>query len=671
MVARPIRELLNGNLLLGEVHEHISPKKFLIENMKILAEAGVKILFLEHIFYENQHELDVYCAQGKKLFATPPVPPRTAAALSEKDMRMTGSADDRAKYNFTQVVVAARKAGIRVVGIDGYYEYEKYSGKSIGEDGLKANRHASMNFMATEIMRREIHANPHAKWVGLIGDAHLKQLRPGVLGMRELMRTRVVHICDVADPKKVLVASNAPFLLGNAEDARKCLAVAHGKRVDLCMYVLPTSAPYKLNKSHRLDVMAPSIVDVARPVLPPQAPAHLDAMVGHPPTAEFAHGGAGGSVATESKEMRREPGSGVGAIYQKAKWTLIDNDPEEQMLPIPALRSAAYHFADPDNGLMVRSKAFKTLGAEHPSPTLHAAHAVHHSGLRREMKVSNPWMLACETPGLVVSGTRCDASRGMLLGPQDFSRFSGCTGTLPATRPRVAKRSGISDMQVHAWRGEDFDRHVINSASHPLTEKSYIDSLKKFLVDLGHSDIEPPKQHAIKMLLSDYLNTAHLADKPQPHILLTPGETKRGFTLAVKLLNEEPDLASIIQNQIATILHETRNLTRLSKRFDALIASHSNDCATTYITVLKVFIAQLEHVEPAHHNELKRALGVHLENISSAKTGMHVLVSGEVDVGNLHRGISCALALLNAGRPGAEPVPTLRSGPDKPPIAHM
>ena len=46
---RPLAELLDGNFCLGEDHEEISPKRFLIENMSTFRERGFSVLFMEHL----------------------------------------------------------------------------------------------------------------------------------------------------------------------------------------------------------------------------------------------------------------------------------------------------------------------------------------------------------------------------------------------------------------------------------------------------------------------------------------------------------------------------------------------------------------------------------------------------------------------------------------------
>ena len=55
-------QLLENSFCVGENHSDQAPKKFLIENMRLLKEVGYEILFLEHLLYNStlQDSLDFY-----------------------------------------------------------------------------------------------------------------------------------------------------------------------------------------------------------------------------------------------------------------------------------------------------------------------------------------------------------------------------------------------------------------------------------------------------------------------------------------------------------------------------------------------------------------------------------------------------------------------------------
>lgn len=57
---KDIGDVLSDNFIVGETHDQTSTKKFLMDNMNALKESGYTTLFMEHLFYEHQQELDDY-----------------------------------------------------------------------------------------------------------------------------------------------------------------------------------------------------------------------------------------------------------------------------------------------------------------------------------------------------------------------------------------------------------------------------------------------------------------------------------------------------------------------------------------------------------------------------------------------------------------------------------
>lgn len=53
-------ELLGHSFLIGEIHTHINPKKFLIENMNLLSGNGYNTIFFEHLYPELEESLKEY-----------------------------------------------------------------------------------------------------------------------------------------------------------------------------------------------------------------------------------------------------------------------------------------------------------------------------------------------------------------------------------------------------------------------------------------------------------------------------------------------------------------------------------------------------------------------------------------------------------------------------------
>lgn len=204
-------DLLTGNFIVGESHDCLSSKQFLIENMHNLKMAGFTTLFLEHLYYEDQKALNEYC--GRTTSITSPMPESTFECLNTLDQ--THMAKHRLgpqlPFSFKDVVLAAKMAGIRVVGIDTEYEYKTYSAVkgALSESGLNTRRQESMNYVATKIIEKEMEAKPTEKWVALMGESHIK-MQSDVLGVSELTGARTVH---VQDEKELMIRCNTPVVI--------------------------------------------------------------------------------------------------------------------------------------------------------------------------------------------------------------------------------------------------------------------------------------------------------------------------------------------------------------------------------------------------------------------------------------------------------------------------
>jgi hypothetical protein len=157
---RPLDKLLNGNFCIGESHQDISPKRFLIENMSKFKEHGFSVLFMEHLAAD--HDVD------KRL-----------SSLDKFHMD-----DKSSKYNFTNVVRAAEENEIEIVCLeesnDIYHQYK---------DGTE--RMVSLNYNAREVIakkEREFHGKTGnvLKWFAFVGSAHLNTYY-GVPGICEII----------------------------------------------------------------------------------------------------------------------------------------------------------------------------------------------------------------------------------------------------------------------------------------------------------------------------------------------------------------------------------------------------------------------------------------------------------------------------------------------------
>ena len=151
---RSIFERSEG-LVIGEAHQQISGKQFLIEQMPRLSKEGVRTLYMEHLLTDaHQTDLDALLSTGK-------LPERLKRYLEVLDQGH--GTDPTGRYTFKNVVKAASDQGIQVRALDCVASY-KVDAATAG-----TRRQQLMNFYAYRVIAAD---SPTAKWVALIGNSH-------------------------------------------------------------------------------------------------------------------------------------------------------------------------------------------------------------------------------------------------------------------------------------------------------------------------------------------------------------------------------------------------------------------------------------------------------------------------------------------------------------------
>ncbi len=169
-------------LFIGEVHSHTYSKQFLIKYMKLLKQKGVKTLYLEHLLTDlHQAELDLF-----NLTST--MPENLKRYLKQLDARQMPRYKGRDTY--TNVVKAAKKAGIRVRALDCTASYHV---KGMYMDNARMNL---FNYFANEVIKADQLAQGPHNWVALIGDSHCDTFL-GVPGIAQLQDAVSLRILDV------------------------------------------------------------------------------------------------------------------------------------------------------------------------------------------------------------------------------------------------------------------------------------------------------------------------------------------------------------------------------------------------------------------------------------------------------------------------------------------
>lgn len=173
----------SSGLIVGEQHEHSSPKKFIIDNLDRLKQVGVTTLFIEHLFHETMQPL---------LEATK-APPLLDSYLKHLD-REAGL--KQGQPGFHQLVTAAKAAGIRVVAIDNRDAYKaNISNSGIGamvDEARNGDRYKTMNYVACSIIEKE---KGNGKFIALVGNAHSTTCEK-VLGLSEILGCPTILVED-------------------------------------------------------------------------------------------------------------------------------------------------------------------------------------------------------------------------------------------------------------------------------------------------------------------------------------------------------------------------------------------------------------------------------------------------------------------------------------------
>lgn len=231
-----VHALLDASFIVGEMHHHTSPKRFLIENMQTLKEAGFTTLYLEHLYYDDQKLLDEYFETGvmhEKLkqhldnldndHYTPDEIMMSESCDEDEEesgMDVSESPSYRAwrAANFTALVCAARAAGIRVVAIDIKAVYESQqlvlNFASFGSDSSLelVKRIQSMNYTAQAIIKREEEKkiDKASKWVALMGNAHANT-QCHIPGVADIFGTPAVYVFDAKESELPAVSYGTSY----------------------------------------------------------------------------------------------------------------------------------------------------------------------------------------------------------------------------------------------------------------------------------------------------------------------------------------------------------------------------------------------------------------------------------------------------------------------------
>ena len=205
-----IRHLTRGQgFVIGEVHEHSSPKQFLIDNMALFKSQGVSTIYMEHLLHErHQALLDSYFGSGHDA----PMPRELEIYLNHLDSERSL----KPPSTFTEIVKTAKKHDIKIVAIDSEATYE--IGKIRGMNNFynsqaPINRYKAMNMSLLEYVQADAHDDNH-KFIAFVGNAHVTTFH-GVQGVSDLLNCPNIFIRDVMEAEPEKVEKHAQYHVGN------------------------------------------------------------------------------------------------------------------------------------------------------------------------------------------------------------------------------------------------------------------------------------------------------------------------------------------------------------------------------------------------------------------------------------------------------------------------
>ena len=228
--SRTWENLLEANFFIGENHRDINPKKFLIQNMQLLADSGYSVIFMEHLWEGLQDDLTGYLDRGGRETpeqlkmglnrVTEGYLSDTAAFLEAFEENFLEAIEENKAYkdasetfNYNAIVREAARVGIKVIPLE------------ISEENYKsfprqADRMIYLNSNAVDVVTREVKANPDLKYVGFVGSGHLLQ-KHGIPGICEALGVQDVVIADTKIPDTALgkLHGTLPRVIYDGENA--------------------------------------------------------------------------------------------------------------------------------------------------------------------------------------------------------------------------------------------------------------------------------------------------------------------------------------------------------------------------------------------------------------------------------------------------------------------
>ncbi|QKF51028.1 membrane-targeted effector domain-containing toxin [Pseudomonas graminis] len=200
-----VLEKSNG-LVIGEAPTSIASKQLLIDNMPLLAQRKVEVLYIEHLQTDQHtHKLQKYRALGSKTRSGSHMIKHYLDTVNEGALK-NGSD----KYDYYHLIKAAHRHGIDVRPFSSSVSYD-YAGNEVASaagDALAPQKMAV--FFGNKVISGDVQMHPGRRWIALLDHrtANTWQQQPGISELQGVLSLRVEDVPSGA-PIQISVDSDA------------------------------------------------------------------------------------------------------------------------------------------------------------------------------------------------------------------------------------------------------------------------------------------------------------------------------------------------------------------------------------------------------------------------------------------------------------------------------
>lgn len=196
----------SNGLVIGEAPTSIASKQLLIDNMPLLAERKVEVLYIEHLHTDQHtHKLQKYKALGSKTRSGSHMIKHYLETVNEGALK-NGSE----KYDYYHLIKAAHRHGIDVRPFSSSVSYD-YAGNEVASaagDALAPQKMAV--FFGHKVISGDVQQQPGRRWIALLDHrtANTWQQQPGISELQGVLSLRVEDV-PLGAPIQISVDSDA------------------------------------------------------------------------------------------------------------------------------------------------------------------------------------------------------------------------------------------------------------------------------------------------------------------------------------------------------------------------------------------------------------------------------------------------------------------------------